>query len=172
MERVGDDMIFEEILSRLPAKVVYRFKCVSKLWCYELSTPKFAFIHARRVGNSLQKKLLSLKEKSIVVDDIAAGNLEVDTSKTITFPYDVHPSFLRIISSFNGLILVCIKRSYSELVLWNPTTRRFNLISDDYFIRHFGRHNDTGGMYFDKSNDLKVLHINCYSNIITARVYS
>ncbi|MFS8002199.1 putative F-box domain-containing protein [Helianthus anomalus] len=172
MERVGDDMIFEEILSRLPAKVVCRFKCVSKQWCYELSTPKFVFIHARRVGNSIQKKLLSFKENSIVVDDIVAGNLEVDTSKTVTFTYDVHPSFLRIICSFNGLILVCIKRSYSELVLWNPTTRRFKLISDDYFIRHFGRHNDTGGMYFDEDNDLKVLHINCYSDILTARVYS
>ncbi|KAJ0590038.1 putative F-box associated interaction domain, F-box-like domain superfamily [Helianthus annuus] len=172
MERVGDDMIFEEILSRLPAKVVCRFKCVSKQWCYELSTPKFVFIHARRVGNSIQKKLLSLKENSIVVDDIVAGNLEEDTSETVTFPYDVEPSFLSIIGSFNGLILLCIKRSYNELVIWNPTTRRFKMISDDYFSRYFGRHNDTGGMYFDEHNDLKVLHINCYWDVVTARVYS
>ncbi|XP_022041169.1 putative F-box protein At3g16210 [Helianthus annuus] len=172
MERVGDYMIFEEILSRLPAKVVCRFKCVSKQWCYELSTPKFVFIHARRVGNSIQKKLLSLKENSIVVDDIVAGKLEEDTSETVIFPYDVEPSFLSIIGSFNGLILLCIKRSYNELVLWNPTTRRFKVISDDYFSRYFGRHNDTGGMYFDEHNDLKVLHINCYWDVVTARVYS
>ncbi|KAF5776778.1 putative F-box domain-containing protein [Helianthus annuus] len=166
MELIGDDMIFEEILSRLPAKAVCRFKCVSKQWCYELSTPKFVFIHTRRVGNSIQKKLLSLKESSIVVDDIVSGNLEVDTSKTVNFPYDVHPSFLSIICSFNGLILVCIKRNPNELVLWNPTTRRFKLISDDYFIRYFGRHYDTGGMYLDEDNDLKVLHINCYWDVI------
>ncbi|XP_021991562.1 putative F-box/kelch-repeat protein At1g12870 [Helianthus annuus] len=172
MELIGDDMIFEEILSRLPAKAVCRFKCVSKQWCYELSTPKFVFIHTRRVGNSIQKKLLSLKESSIVVDDIVSGNLEVDTSKTVNFPYDVHPSFLSIICSFNGLILVCIKRNPNELVLWNPTTRRFKLISDDYFIRYFGRHYDTGGMYLDEDNDLKVLHINCYWDVVTARVYS
>ncbi|KAJ0591394.1 hypothetical protein HanIR_Chr04g0207871 [Helianthus annuus] len=27
-------------------------------------------------------------------------------------------------------------------------------------------------MYFDEDNNLKVLHINCYSDILTARVYS
>ncbi|KAJ0668400.1 putative F-box domain-containing protein [Helianthus annuus] len=172
MERIGDDMIFEEILSRLPAKVVCRFKCVSKQWCYELSTPKFVFIHTRRVVNSIQKKLLSLNENSIVVDDIVSGNLQVNSRKTVTFPIDVHPSLLSIMCSFNGLILVCIKRSYNELVLWNPTTRRFKVISDDYFSRYFGLHTDTGGMYCDEDNDLKVLHINCYWDVVTARVYS
>ncbi|XP_022033133.1 F-box/kelch-repeat protein At3g06240-like [Helianthus annuus] len=173
MERIGDDMIFEEILSRLPAKAVCRFKCVSKQWCYELSTPKFVLIHTRRVSNLPQKKLISLNGNSIVVDDIVSGNLEVDTRKIVTFPYDVEPSLLSIIGSFNGLILLCIRRTDSnDLVLWNPTTRRFKLISDDYFSRYFGRHNDTGGMYVDEHNDLKVLHINCYWGTVTARVYS
>ncbi|MFS7931492.1 putative F-box associated interaction domain, F-box-like domain superfamily [Helianthus anomalus] len=139
MERIGDDMMFEEILSRLPAKVVCQFKCVCKQWCYELSTPKFVLIHTRRVSNLLQKKLLSLNENTIVVDDIVSGNLRTDAN---------------------------------ELVLWNPTTRRFKLISDDYFSRYFGRHDDTGGMYVDEHNDLKVLHINCFAGAVTARVYS
>ncbi|KAM0044058.1 putative F-box associated interaction domain, F-box-like domain superfamily [Helianthus debilis subsp. tardiflorus] len=173
MDRIGDDMLFEEILSRLPAKVVSQFKCVCKQWCYELSTPKFALIHTRRLSNLLQKKLLSLDEHTIVVDDIVSGNLEVDTRKVITFPYDVQPSRLIIIASFNGLMLVCIRRTdANQLVLWNPTTRRFKLISDDYFSRYFGRHDDTGGMYFDENNDLKVLHINFFAGAVTARVYS
>ncbi|XP_022031341.1 F-box only protein 8-like [Helianthus annuus] len=173
MDRIGDDMLFEEILSRLPPKVVSQFKCVCKQWCYELSTPKFALIHTRRLSKLLQKKLLSLDEHTIVVDDIVSGNLEVDTRKVITFPYDVQPSRLRIIASFNGLMLVCIRRTdANQLVLWNPTTRRFKLISDDYFSRYFGRHDDTGGMYFDENNDLKVLHINCFAGAVTARVYS
>ncbi|XP_022030283.1 F-box/kelch-repeat protein At3g06240-like [Helianthus annuus] len=175
MDHIGDDMIFEEILTRLPAKAVCRFKCVSKHWCYELSTPKFVFIHTLRVGNSTKNKLLSLKENSIVVDDIVSGDLGDDTIKTVNFPLEVHPSSLSIICSFNGLILVSIKRIHNEsndLVLWNPTTRRFKLISDDYFIRYFGRHNDTGGMYLYEDNDLKVLHINCYWDVVTARVYS
>ncbi|MFS7954256.1 putative F-box domain-containing protein [Helianthus anomalus] len=175
MDHIGDDMIFEEILTRLPAKAVCRFKCVSKHWCYELSTPKFVFIHTLRVGNSTKNKLLSLKENSIVVDDIVSGDLGDDTIKTVNFPLEVHPSALNIICSFNGLILLSIKRIHDEsndLVLWNPTTRRFKLISDDYFIRYFGRHNDTGGMYLGNDNDLKVLHINCYWDVVTARVYS
>ncbi|MFS7939672.1 putative F-box-like domain superfamily protein [Helianthus anomalus] len=156
MDRIGDDMMFEEILSRLPAKVVCQFKCVCKQWCYELSTPKFVLIHTRRLSNLLQKKLLSLNEHTIVVDDIVSGNLEVDTRKIVTFPYDVQPSRLIIIGSFNGLILLCIRRTdANELVLWNPTIRRFKLISDDYFDHYFGRHDDTGGMYVDEHNDLK-----------------
>ncbi|MFS7922172.1 putative F-box associated interaction domain, F-box-like domain superfamily [Helianthus anomalus] len=173
MERIGYDMMFEEILSRLPAKVVCQFKCVCKQWCYELSTPKFVLIHTRRLSNLLQKKLLSLNQHTIVVDDIVSGNLEVDTRKIVTFPYNVQPSRLIIIGSFNGLILLCIRRTdANELVLWNPTIRRFKLISDDYFSHYFGQHDDTGGMYVDEHNDLKVLHINCFSGAVTARVYS
>ncbi|KAF5780926.1 putative F-box associated interaction domain-containing protein [Helianthus annuus] len=172
MEKIDMEMVVDEIFTRLPAKAIDRFKSVSKYFRKELSTHNFELKHSRRTGNSLQKKLLSLKHTSIVIDDIVRGNLEVDTSKTITFPYNIDPSFLRIISSFNGLLLVCNERILCELILWNPTTRRFNLISDDYFNHRFDRNSDTGGMYFDEFNNLKVLHIKCYHNVATARVYS
>ncbi|KAF5805851.1 putative F-box associated interaction domain-containing protein [Helianthus annuus] len=172
MEKIGMEMVVDEIFSRLPTKAVDRFKSLSKYFRKELPTHNFELKHSRRAGNSLQKKLLSLKHESIVVDDIVGGNLEVDTSKTITFPYNIHPSFLRIISSFNGLLLVCNERIFCELILWNPITGRFKLISDDYFNHRFDRNSDTGGMYFDQFDDLKVLHIKCYRNVATARVYS
>ncbi|KAJ0792337.1 putative F-box associated interaction domain-containing protein [Helianthus annuus] len=172
MEKIGMEMVVEEIFSRLPAKAVDRFKILSKYFRKELSTHNFELKHSRRAGNSLKKKLLSLKYESIVVDDIIGGNLELDTSKRITFPYDIHPSYLRIISSFNGLLLVCNERILCELMLWNPTTGRYKFISDDYFNHPFDRNSDTGGMYFDQFDDLKVLHIKCCRNVGTARVYS
>ncbi|MFS8026181.1 hypothetical protein Hanom_Chr16g01483861 [Helianthus anomalus] len=110
-------------------------------------------MHSRRIISSLQKKLLSLKDNTIVVDNIVGGNLQADTSKTIIFPSNVHPSYLR-------------------LILWNPTTRRFKILADYYFDHNFERNAATGGMYFDDSNDLKVLHINRYRNVLNARVYS
>ncbi|MFS7927596.1 putative F-box associated interaction domain-containing protein [Helianthus anomalus] len=129
-------------------------------------------MHSRGILSSLQKKLLSLKYNSIVVDNIVGRNLEADTSKTINSPFNVHPYFLRVTTSFNGLLLVCNERICCELILWNPTTRRFKYLADDYFNHNFDRNSDTSGMYFDDSNDLKVFHIKRYRNVVNARVYS
>ncbi|KAJ0484440.1 putative F-box associated interaction domain-containing protein [Helianthus annuus] len=172
MEKIGVEMIVHEIFTRLPAKAIGRFKCLSKFFRKELSNHNFEIMHSRRILSSLQKKLLSLKDNSIIVDNIVGGNLEADTSKTINSPFNVHPSFLRIIASFKGLLLVCNERICCELILWNPTTRRFKFLSDDYFNLNFVLNSDTGGMYFDDSNDLKVLHIKRYRNVVNARVYS
>ncbi|XP_021979425.1 putative F-box protein At5g50220 [Helianthus annuus] len=172
MENIGFQMIVDEIFTRLPAKAIGRFKCVSKNFHRELSSHAFEMMHSHRIGNSLQKKLLSFKDTSIVVDNILGGNLDVVTSKTISFPNNVQPTFLRILSSFNGLLLVCNEQICCELILWNPTTRRYKFLSDDYFNNSHDQNSDTGEMYFDESNDLKVLHIRCYRNVVTARVYS
>ncbi|MFS7927590.1 hypothetical protein Hanom_Chr04g00310941 [Helianthus anomalus] len=65
------------------------------------------------------------------------GNLEADTSKTINSPFNAHPSFLRVIASFKGLLLVCNERICCELIVWNPTTSRFKFLADDYFNHNF-----------------------------------
>ncbi|MFS7945790.1 hypothetical protein Hanom_Chr06g00528301 [Helianthus anomalus] len=101
---------------------------------------------------------------------ILSRNLQADTTKTIISPLNVHPSFLRVIASFKGLLLICNERFCCELILWNPTTRHFKFLADDYFDRNFERNVDSGGMYFDDSNDLKVLHIRRYRNVVNARV--
>ncbi|KAJ0717276.1 putative F-box associated interaction domain-containing protein [Helianthus annuus] len=172
MEKLGSELIVEEIFMRLPAKAIGRFKCLSKFFRDELSNNNFEIMHSRRIISSLQKKLLSLKDNTIVVDNIVGGNFQADTSKTIISPSNVHPSYLRVLASFKGLLLICNERMFCELILWNPTTRRFKILADDYFDRNFERNADTGGMYFDDSNDLKVLHINRYRNVLNARVYS
>ncbi|MFS7947565.1 hypothetical protein Hanom_Chr06g00549741 [Helianthus anomalus] len=142
MDKLGSETILDEIFTRLPAKVIGRFKCLSKFFRNELSTHNFEIMHSRRILSSLQKKLLSLKDNSIVVDNIV------------------------------GLLLVSNERICYELILWNPTTRRFKFLADDYFNHNFDRNADTGGMYFDDSNDLKVLHIKRYRNVVNACVYS
>ncbi|KAJ0796972.1 putative F-box associated interaction domain-containing protein [Helianthus annuus] len=172
MDKLGSELIVNEIFTRLPAKAIGRFKGLSKFYRNELSNDNFEIMHSRRILSSLQKKLLSLKDNSIVVDNIVGGNLQADTTKTIISPLNVHPSFLRVIASFKGLLLICNERFCCELILWNPTTRRFKFLADDYFDRNFERNTDTGGRYFDESNDLKILHIKRYCNVVNARVYS
>ncbi|MFS7947562.1 putative F-box associated interaction domain-containing protein [Helianthus anomalus] len=151
MDKLGSEMIINEIFTRLPAKAIGRFICLSNFFRNKLSTQNFEIMHSRR---------------------ILSGNLEADTSKTINSPFNVYPSFLHVIASFKGLILVCNERICFELTPWNPTTRRFKFLADDYFNHNFDRNSDTGGIYFDDSNDLKVLHIKYYRNVVNARVYS
>ncbi|XP_035830016.1 F-box/LRR-repeat/kelch-repeat protein At2g27520-like [Helianthus annuus] len=172
MEKFGFQVIVDEIFTRLSAEDIGRFKCLSKNFKRELSSHGFQMMHALRGGDSVQKKLLSFKDTSIVVDDVVAGNLDVVRSKTLSFPNNIHPSFLRILSSFNGLLLVCNEGICCQLILWNPTTRRYKVLSNDYFNYNHDRNFDTGGIYFDQFNDLKVLNIRCYRNVTVARVYS
>ncbi|MFS7936378.1 putative F-box-like domain superfamily protein [Helianthus anomalus] len=152
-------MIVDEIFTRLPAKAIGCLKCVCKYFCKELSTHFFEMMHSCLIGNSLHKKYLSLSNMSIVVDDIIGGNLDVVTNKQITFPGNVDPRFLRILASLNGLLLVSYEPSCCELILWNPTTRCHKLLSVSGSCQWYVRKCDAGGMYFDETNDLRVLHI-------------
>ncbi|KAJ0566031.1 putative F-box associated interaction domain, F-box-like domain superfamily [Helianthus annuus] len=172
MERNGFQAIVYEIFTRLSAEDIVRFKCLSKNFYSELSSNAFQMMHALRRGDSVQKKLLSFKDTSIVIDDVVAGTLNVVRSKTLSFPNNVHPSNLRILSSFNGLLLVYNQGICCQLILWNPTTRRYKVLCDEYFNYSHQRNSDTGGINFDQFNDLKVLNIRCYRNVTTARVYS
>ncbi|MFS7978723.1 putative F-box-like domain superfamily, oxygen-dependent coproporphyrinogen III oxidase superfamily [Helianthus anomalus] len=162
MEKIGFQVIVDEIFTRLYAEDIGRFKCLSKNFYSELSSHAFQMMHALRRGDSVQKKLLSFKDTSIVIDDVVAGTLDDVRSKILSFPNNAHSSNLRILSSFNGLLLVCNQGICCQLILWNPTTRRYKVLCDDYFNYDHHRNSDTGGIYFDQFNDLKVLNIRCY----------
>ncbi|KAM0018823.1 hypothetical protein Hdeb2414_s0026g00678511 [Helianthus debilis subsp. tardiflorus] len=146
MENFGFQMIVVEIFTRLSAEDIGCSKCLSKNFYRELSSHAFQMMHALRSGDSVQKKLLSFKDTSIVIDDVVGGNLDVVRSKTLSFP--------------------------NSLILWNPTIRRYKVLCDDYFNYNHHRNSDTSGIYFDQFNDLKVLNIRCYRNVTAARVYS
>ncbi|KAJ0560203.1 putative F-box-like domain superfamily protein [Helianthus annuus] len=85
-----------------------------------------------------------------------------------------HKKYLSLRASLNGLLLVTFNARCCELILWNPTTRCHKLLSVSDFSQRYVQKCDTGGMYFDETNDLKVLHIKYYllNNVVTTRVYS
>ncbi|XP_035830079.1 uncharacterized protein LOC118479584 [Helianthus annuus] len=60
----------------------------------------------------------------------------------------------------------------SKLILWNPTTNWYTILSDDYPKHGYDHQYDTGAIYHDQSNDLKVLHIKRRYNNVFASVYS
>ncbi|MFS7917603.1 putative F-box domain-containing protein [Helianthus anomalus] len=131
MEAIDFDTLVVEVLSRLPAKSICQFKCVSKAWCAELSN----------------------------VDNVICGKIEIGLRKRIYFPFDTPPLSLRFLSSLDGLLLVFMESCISKLILWNPTTSWYTILSDDYPKHGYNHQYDTGVIYYDQSKDLQVLHI-------------
>ncbi|KAM0011122.1 hypothetical protein Hdeb2414_s0067g00768561 [Helianthus debilis subsp. tardiflorus] len=156
MEAIDFDTLVVEVLSRLPAKSICQFKYVRKALCAELSTNQFAILHCVCLIKAKNRKLISLNDMSIDVDNVICGKIEFGSTKSISFPIETPPLSLRFLSSLDGLLLVyCIRK----LILWNPTTNWYTVLSDDYPEDVFDHEYDTGAIYYDQSNDLKVLHI-------------
>ncbi|KAF5761978.1 putative F-box domain-containing protein [Helianthus annuus] len=173
MERVGMEMVVEEILSRLPSKTVGRFRCACKQWRYELSTHMCAIIHARQMANSQNRKLITFTYLSVVIDNVVDGKIGFFARKNISFPiFTPPPLFLNIIASLYGFLLISTEHPSNKLLLWNPTTTRCLFLlhenSDSIYLNSV----DTAEMYLDASNDLKILHIKRCNDVVVSRVYS
>ncbi|MFS7985102.1 putative F-box domain-containing protein [Helianthus anomalus] len=172
MERVGMEMVAEEILSRLPLKAVGRFRCVCKQWRYELSTHMFAIIHAHRMANSQNRKLITFTGLSVAIDNVVGGKIDFFALKNISFPIFTCPLFLIIIASLYGLLLISTEYPSNKLILWNPTTTRYLFLLHENSDSIYLNTTDTAGMYLDASNDLKILHIKRRNDVFVSRVYS
>ncbi|KAJ6433981.1 hypothetical protein OIU84_017653 [Salix udensis] len=141
----GNQDLLTEILIRIPAKPLLKFKCVSKQWLSLISDPRFCILHAchHRVLNPTPNALLlnnfysstpTFQFVPLMGDDASSY------SQVAVFDYlNVSPNFwLKIKNSCNGLIL-CMSIFYgggfddagSELkgIICNPTTKQFKTLS-------------------------------------------
>lgn len=123
MPEIPQDILSSEILSRLPAKCVLRFKCVSKKWHSLLSTQMFKKAHLRHyITNDHQNpnKLILLSAKTpreFRTIDCEAPKDGVTRSRPL--PFLSRPAKIEILASFNGLVCVGIlKNSYNYGVLF------------------------------------------------------
>ncbi|KAJ0678128.1 putative F-box-like domain superfamily protein [Helianthus annuus] len=172
MEAIHFETLVVEVLSRLPTKSICRFNCVSKAWCVELSSNQFAMLHCLRVNKTKNRKLISLNDMSIDVENVICGKIQIGSRKSISFPFETPPLSLRFLSSLDGLLLVFMESCISQLILWNPTTNCYTILFDDYPKHGYDHQYDTGAIYYDQYKDLKVLHIKRRYNNVFASVYS
>ncbi|KAI3524505.1 hypothetical protein L1887_03163 [Cichorium endivia] len=125
------DILFFNVLLRLPAKSILRFRYVSKQWHSILTSPEFLNMHLHHVTNDDRQnhhKLLVLSRTTPCnFHTIDCESPEDGVSVSRPLPFEVSPKNMSVITSFNGLVCVGItKRSsddkYSDLMLWNPLT--------------------------------------------------
>ncbi|XP_062021232.1 F-box protein At5g49610-like [Rosa rugosa] len=126
---VADESVLVEILSKLPLKSIYRFRCVSKEW--NALTRTSYFLDRHRLHSSRRLLLIS---SSFLADQKPAGiSLLADeetalSSLNIPFlPNDARWD-LDFVGSSNGL--VCCNKfldgNVLAIIVWNPATTQFS----------------------------------------------
>ncbi|PWA77840.1 F-box domain-containing protein [Artemisia annua] len=107
------DHILYNILARLHAKPLLRFKCVSKHWNRLIKDPYLTELRSRR--------MILLSHKSLVAID---DNVHVDDTTNSIVEVGSFLGPVTIVGTFDGiLLLVLIKHMRHQLVLYNPFTR-------------------------------------------------
>ncbi|XP_074284025.1 F-box/kelch-repeat protein At3g23880-like [Silene latifolia] len=143
---ISDDLIIQEILTRLPIKSILRFKSVSKQWYSTLSSSDFAnahlmkspFSHPSAPVNSLfiMDHYNCCYLFSYDDDDQISGNFE-DNLVKLDVDFGVGKDRLRLTGCCNGL--VCLTPAWNEyFIIWNPATRKLHKYpSHGYFTRPY-----------------------------------
>ncbi|XP_060191488.1 F-box protein CPR1-like [Lycium barbarum] len=126
------DDVMIDILKRLPAKSLIRFKCVSKIWYSLINTPDFIYIHYNYDSPSHQfiflKRYLKIEESTESIyyngKHMLSFHSNDESFKSIAPSIEYLDNYIgvNIAGPCNGI--VCIA-SYRGIVLFNPTLREF-----------------------------------------------
>ncbi|KAM5580273.1 F-box/kelch-repeat protein [Rosa sericea] len=150
--------IIVEILSRLPAKSLVRFRCVSKAWRDLISESYFIKNHLTHIDtkNILNWKLLLSTSPAQAIDyaalsNIASSNEEDDdpvASREVDYPVNTRHFCLKVlVGSCNGLVCLLLD---VNVVLWNPCTRVIQSLPSP---TRFNRSCEFYGFGYDSATD-------------------
>ncbi|XP_076956997.1 F-box/kelch-repeat protein At3g06240-like [Bidens hawaiensis] len=145
------EIIQSELLPRLPAKSIGRFRCVCKSWKSLLCSPGFTRAH---LCYNTKYKLLLLDQpnQTFRTLDCEPVNHDSITNRPIPFKGDI-----MILESLYGLVCVAIKYT-CELAFWNRLTGTYKKTRTKLVVDIAGAF----AFYVDSSNDYKLLQIVSY----------
>jgi hypothetical protein len=171
MAGLSAEIIAYEILTRVPAKVVGRCKCVCKRWNVLLSANYFAKKHCSRSLISSNQRLLLVREERCIVYPINVEDGVWEEGYHVEFPFEFAADQVEILSHINGVLCVCLDNT-SDLLLWNPVTTIYKNLSTREGLGLFVSRLDAVGLYVDAHDDYKVLHLRRRGGVLTAYTYS
>ncbi|KAJ0817283.1 putative F-box domain-containing protein [Helianthus annuus] len=146
------EIIQSEVLPRLPAKSIGRFRCVCKAWNSFLSTPEFAQMHLPYQTNHKLLLLDHHTSPTFRTLDCEQPMSQDSITTTLPIPFQGHMS---ILASLDGLVCVALRET-RELAFWNPVTGAYNKFHTSFYKDMF---NGAFALYIDSSNDYKLVHI-------------
>ncbi|XP_004292856.1 PREDICTED: F-box protein At5g07610-like [Fragaria vesca subsp. vesca] len=126
-----EDLI-AEILARVPARPLVRFKCVSKHWLSLISDPKFCHRHTLQNPRSSVSAVFpktSFGSTALSFIHLDHGRPRSNQSSANCNPLKFVPNEITVIQSCNGLFLCCpMGTSRSSYYVLNPTTNQFSTL--------------------------------------------
>ncbi|KAI8556993.1 hypothetical protein RHMOL_Rhmol05G0299400 [Rhododendron molle] len=182
--------IVTEILSRLPAKSLLRFKSVCKDWYDLIETPDFISKHFQTQSTNSTSLLVTKYDRetethamSLIFNDgfPSNGPINLDfpflNSRRFALPSSECPSknYFSIGGVCNGLVCVSLSPFGYPLILCNPATRQFRDIPNsecqwsgdtDYYGYVAVKRVSLGFGYHASANDYKLIRIVIYSNLM------
>ncbi|XP_074281055.1 F-box/kelch-repeat protein At3g23880-like [Silene latifolia] len=139
---LSDDLIIQEILTRLPIKSILRFRSVSKQWYSTLSSSDFANAHLIKsplAYPSAPVNTLFIIDRNNCCylfsyeDDQISCNFE-DYLVRLDPEFGFENDTLQLTGSCNGL--VCLNPiSDKYFILWNPATHKMHKYETDVHLR-------------------------------------
>ncbi|XP_054806713.1 F-box/kelch-repeat protein At3g23880-like [Prosopis cineraria] len=161
--------LIENILSRLPVKVLLQLRCVCKSWLSLISDPKFAKLHLRLSTADRQFTHhhvvfcfpgLRCTVKSCPVASIR-DRLPTDAVK-LKYPLKKRNRYDFIVGSCNGLLCFAIRPSH--ILIWNPSIRKCKKYPSLDYQRRDGSYIIYGFGYDQSIDNYKVVAIFCYDS--------
>ncbi|KAG2304872.1 hypothetical protein Bca52824_033523 [Brassica carinata] len=129
--------LIPEILSKLPAKSVGRFRCVSKLWSSITTDPYFINKFETQSRQKKPSLLVCFKKRgdrlfvfSIPQDRKSSNEPHTIPSQPVHSYHMTYPKSYRFLPSVSvhGLIC-CFQNAKKKLRIWNPTTRKLYILT-------------------------------------------
>ncbi|XP_017240964.1 putative F-box protein At3g17490 [Daucus carota subsp. sativus] len=156
-----EDLMYAEILPRIPAKYILRCRLVCKSWNSVFSTPAFVNSHlARQLHNNSEEN-----DRIIVQPCGFDGGVDVLSHSDSILVRKVPCACDNLCGSINGLVLM-VSKPEKRYCLWNPATGQVKLF--DFPPTHIeGDGGYVGGFCWDHvQNDYKALMF-CYDSILS-----
>ena len=167
-----DDLVINNILTRLPVKSVMRFRGVCKSWYSSIKTSDFIDTHLSNYKDSHDNGYVihmpSVRNTSSYRSPYSSSSSSSNTSipvctvafdrtfdkiSDVRIPIDVN--FNQIVGSCNGLL--CVANSGNLIYLWNPSIRKFKRLPDTLLGQLVNV--TLGFAYHPENNDYKVVRI-------------
>ncbi|XP_059315822.1 F-box/kelch-repeat protein At3g06240-like [Lycium ferocissimum] len=164
-EKLPEDIIFDT-LTRLPAKSIGQFRCISKQWCSSLSDPKFIKAHLTFHSHKHDEV------KPILISHVSRS------LHTVTFKHDTHNPidaisrklnlsdnmWQRVVGSCNGLVLVLNEED--DIFLINPSTLEYRGIPNSRLALPKHGTSSTYALGYDVvSDDYKLVTLSHYEGV-------
>ncbi|KAL2459246.1 F-box/kelch-repeat protein [Forsythia ovata] len=146
--------IMEDILSRLPAKYIAQFRCVSNPWRTLLSDPQFINTHLINRHTKENLILISPNQSLYTITNLAV-------SRKLSFQPELSDTWTEVVGSCNGLVLLVNEEEDKFLV--NPTTLKQVKIRDSPLALNKRKSSWMHGFGYDvSSDDYKIVTLSYY----------